>query len=111
MKHVNIAGFELLFNWGTQKLMGTAVGKDPVNPLEGIEKTEDQAALILYGGLARIEQRAEKSISRNLDDCHKLLDDFTLGEITTLVNQYVNSLKVDVGDQSIPGTGNEEKKS
>lgn len=111
MKNVNIAGFELRFDWGTQKLMGLAVEKDPVNPLEGIEKTEDQAALILYGGLARIEQKLEKSITKSLPECYKFLDDLTLGEITKLVNAYVDSLKVDIGDQPLESNVSEEKKS
>jgi len=106
MKDVTISEYTLRFDWGTFELIGAITGNDPSNPLLGITAIGDQAAFVLYGALARVDERAERPIKFSIEQVKKMLKDFSGVEIAELLGAYVNSARVN-GMQST----DEEKKS
>jgi hypothetical protein len=110
MKNVTIAGLTLRFDWGTLELMAEVTGKDSSNPLEGITNTTLQANYILYGALARVDERADRPVTHSVDNVRKMLKDFSGSDIKELLTAYVNSLRVNSAEPEDAQT-DEEKKS
>lgn len=105
MKYTKINGHNLQFDWGTLEFIGTATGLDPANPLHGVP-VFDQAAAILYGGLARVDEENKRPVTNSLASCKQLIKSFTGGQVKRLIEAYNISMTIDVDEDEI----SEEKK-
>lgn len=107
MKNVIINGHPLRFDWGTMEHIGFATGLDAANPLEGVPVAE-QAVAMLYGGLARLDERDDKPISHSLNQCRKIIRDFSGAQIKRLIDAYNISMTIDEDEASQSAKKDEE---
>jgi hypothetical protein len=108
MKDVKINGYRLRFDWGTMEHIGFATGLDPANPLEGVS-VYGQAAAILYGALARVDEIEEKPIACSVEKSKQLIKEFSGAQVKKLIDAYNIEMIIDVDDIEEP-TSDEPKK-
>jgi hypothetical protein len=109
MKDFEINGLHFRFDNGCLDLMRKARGIEESNPLDGMTDSKAISVLILYGGLARVEVKQEKPVSRSLGDCEKLFDDFSPAETALMVNAWNAALSIVPEKNEVSEEG--EKKS
>lgn len=110
MKNTTISDYALRFDWGTMELIAALTGKDASNPIEDITDFTDRAVHILYGGLARSDERADVPIQYTLGACRKIIKDFTPGEVGKMLTAFFTVMKVDT-DEAVANGDQKEKKS
>lgn len=110
MKNITISDYALRFDWGTMELIAALTGKDASNPIEDITDFTDRAVHILYGGMARHDERSEVPITHTLVSCRKIIKDFTPGEVGQMLRAFFSVMKIDADEVVVSGD-KEEKKS
>lgn len=108
MKNITISDLSLRFDWGTMELIAEVTGKDASNPIEDITDFTDRAVHILYGGMARHDERSEVPITHTLASCRKIIKDFTPGEVGQMLTAFFGVMKIDADESKV--TGSAEKK-
>lgn len=108
MKNVTISDYTLRFDWGTMELIAALTGKDASNPIEDITDFTDRAVHILYGGMARHDERSEVPITHTIASCRKIIKDFTPGEVGQMLRAFFGVMRIDADESSV--TESEEKK-
>lgn len=109
MKNITISDYALRFDWGTMELIAAVTGKDASNPIEGVDDFTDRAVHIMYGGLARIDEKADRSIQHSLTECRKLIKDLMPGEVAKMLTAFFAVMKIDVDETAINGEQKEKK--
>lgn len=107
--HFNVGGYPIVIDMGTLEIMASATGGKWANPLADLPETRDQAALILYGGLARMDELEKRPEGKTFDECKELIRGLAPAQATQLFNCYTKVM-------TIPGEGeppkeDDEKKS
>lgn len=107
MVNVKINGLDMRFTMGTLMLISAMnPGSSPLSPLEKLPES-DHGAIILYGALAAYDEKHDKAPSYSLQDCHKLIKDFTTTQYVAMVNAYNNLMNLD-SDQDVSKSTDEE---
>jgi hypothetical protein len=107
--HFKVGEYHIVIDMGALELMANATGGKWANPLEDIPESRDQAALILYGGLARVDELEGRPQGKTYDECKTLIRSFTPGAASQLFNNYVQVMTIP--GENEPAKQNEEKKS
>lgn len=107
--NVNIAGRTLLLDMGALEIMAEAVGTNWSDPLEGITELKGQAALILYGGMARKNEDDGVATQVSYDECKKIIRSLVPGDLIGLTRAYTRIMAIP--DEPNAQAQAEEKKS
>lgn len=107
--HFQVGEHHIVIDMGTLELMANATGGKWANPLADIPETRDQAALILYGGLARMDEIEKRPEGKTFEECKQLMRGFAPAEATQLFNCYTKVMTIP--GEGEPPTEDEEKKS
>lgn len=94
---------------GTLELMAEAAKTGWANPIEGLESSKEQASLILYGGLARMDEESKKPTEKSYDQCKSLIRSLAPGAVGQLIQAYVKVISIPADGE--PNEVVEEKKS
>ena len=93
MKDFEIAGHHIRLDHGAMKIMGKHTGLDALDPMRGMTDNEAVLATIMYGGLARVDMKAERPVRYSYDEVLAMLDDFSQGELAAIVDAW-NQTKI-----------------
>lgn len=107
--HFKVGDYHIVIDMGALELMAAATGGKWANPLEDIPESRDQAALILYGGLARVDELEGRPQVKTYDDCKALIKGFAPGTASQLFNFYVQVMTIP--GENEPAKAADEKKS
>ena len=107
--HFKVGEHHIVIDMGALEIMANATGGKWANPLADVEDTKDQAALILYGGLARADELEKRSEQKTYNDCKELMRGFAPAMATLLFTNYMKVMTIP-GEEE-PSQASEEKKS
>ncbi len=94
MKDVKINGLTLRFDWGTVMLISEATKVEGTNPLIGIPAVEE-GKYILYGALARVQERSEEPIIISPEGAGRMIKEFSGSQYDALVKEFIKLMQVD----------------
>lgn len=100
MKIVSIAGHVLQFDFGTNMLISSVTGLDALSPIEN-HPINEQGAALLYGGLARKDEKDKKPVQHSYEQCKELIKDFSGKEYGELVTAWLRHINI-IPDEDAP---------
>lgn len=100
MKDFEIAGHHIRLDFGAMKIMGKQTGLDALDPMGGITDNEAVLATIMYGGMARVDVKAERPVSYSYDEVLAMLDDFSQGDLAAILDAWNQSKVIETQKKS-----------
>lgn len=101
MVNVKINGIEMRFTMGTLYAIAEANPEgDMLFPLTGLPNSK-HGVYILYGALAAFDEKAERAPRFSLQDCEKLIRDFTGKQYMALIGHYNKLISVELDESDI----------
>lgn len=94
MKDFEISGHHIRLDLGAMKIMAKQTGLDATDPMHGITDNVQVLATIMYGGMARAQERSGKAATHTFDQVVSLLDDFSQGEMAQIVQAWNESKEI-----------------
>lgn len=94
MKDFEISGYHIRLDLGAMRLMAEVTGKDATDPMQGMTDNIQVLATIMYGGMARKNVRESLPVKYTYDEVVALLDDFSQGELTEIIQAWNLSKEV-----------------
>lgn len=101
MVNVVINGLQMRFTMATMMLIAEQnPNGEMLFPLSGLDSNQ-HGIYILYGALAAYDEKQERAPRYSLDDCKKLIKDFTGKQYIAMYEQYNKLITIEPDEQDI----------